>query len=116
MAYKWGTKNLRVIKDSYTPPFAEVAMEEVILLPGRDGSRNTVLQQGFTGRERAELTITVYSNSEYRAFVNDYRLKVKKTFTGADGYTNNMIIETMDSVERRLHPLRFTFTLGLVEA
>ena len=116
MAYKWGSKDLRVIKDSYVPPFAEVAMEEIELLPGTNGLRNTVLQQGYMGRDRVELTITVYSYAEYQAFNNDYRTKAHRIFVGADGYSKDMIIEGMGSVERRVNPLRFTFTLSMVEA
>lgn len=115
MSFKWGNTKLKIIKDSYIPPFREVGLNEIALLPSKESSFDTSLQQGIKGRNRVGFEMFVYSYSEYQAFVDDYITKVSKVFIGADGYSSNMIIESLSQTTRELHPLRFTFSVGLIE-
>ena len=48
MAFKWGDTNLYILKDTYTPPWAEATIHEIQLAPdpANIDAVSTVLQQG----------------------------------------------------------------------
>lgn len=117
MSFLWGSTELKVVKDSYMPPYSEVTLNETKLIPNPSDltAVNTALQQGGRGRSRIDLTAQVSTYAEYLAFIADRNSGTQRTFTGADGYTGTMMLESVSKATRKLYPLRFEFSLTLVE-
>lgn len=117
MSFSWGSTDLYVIKGTYIPPWAEVAINEIALLPDPAdlSAVSTVLQQG--GRKRQIVTLTTYvkSYSTYTAMLADCMAGTQRTFTGADGYSATMIISSLSQAVRKIYPTRFEFSVTFME-
>lgn len=117
MSFKWGNTDLYVVPDTYTPPWDEVVINEIALLPDPAAlnSISTVLQQG--GRKRQVVTLTTYvkTYSVYTAMQADCRAGTQRTFTGADSYSATMIISSISQAARKIYPTRFEFSVTFME-
>lgn len=113
---KWGTTELNIIKDSYTPPYAKTQLNVINILPGADNTAPaSVIQQG--GRERYQVTFSgfVRSYAEYQALLNDHINMNERTFGGADGFSMTMIISNFQPGNRKLFPLKIEYSITLLE-
>jgi len=117
MAFKWGSTDLYVLRDTYNPPWAEVTINEIALLPdpANLNAVSTVLQQG--GRKRQIVTLSTYvkTYSVYTAMLADCMAGTQRTFTGADGYSATMIISSLSQAVRKIYPTRFEFSVTFME-
>lgn len=116
MAFKWGNTEIYILPDTYTPPWAEVTLVEIKILPGTDNQEpSTVLQNGGRGRNRVNYSTYVKEYSTYQAMLTDYINQTERTFTGPDGVTGTYIISAISQAERKIYPTRFEFSLTLME-
>lgn len=115
--FKWGNTPLYVIKDSYSPPLAEVVISETALLPNPADltAASTVLQQGGSKRAKVPLTAICFEYAEYQAMQQDWLNGTERTFTGADGYSATMIIMALGQATRKLYRTRYEFSVTFVE-
>ena len=117
MAFQWGGTDLYVVPDTYTPPWDEVVINEIALLPDPAdlNAVSTVLQQG--GRKRQTVSFSTYTKeySVYTAMQADCRAGTSRTFTGADSYSATMIISSISQAARKIYPTRFEFSVTFME-
>jgi len=117
MSFTWGSTDFYVIPDTYNPPWAEVPINEIALLPdpANLNAVSTVLQQG--GRKRQIVTLSTYvkSYSTYEDMLADSMAGTQRTFTGADGYSATMIISSLSQAVRKIYPTRFEFSVTFME-
>jgi hypothetical protein len=117
MSFSWGSTDLYVIPDTYNPPWAEVTINEIALLPDPAdlNAVSTVLQQG--GRKRQIVTLSTYvkTYSTYTAMLADCMAGTQRTFTGADSYSATMIISNISQAARKIYPTRFEFSVTFME-
>ena len=116
-SFAWGSTALSVVKDSYIPPRAETIITEVPLLPDPSAlsAVTTVIQQGGRNRSRVTLTLVVYTYAEYQAFLADWYAGTTRTFTGADGYSDTMVLVDVSTASRKIYPTRYEFSITLLE-
>lgn len=114
--FKWGSTEIKVLRDTYIPPYAETVLTEIHLIPAADNlDPQTVIQQGGRGRYRVNFSASVSTYTEYQALMDDYINQTQRTFVGADGYSENMTISALSQAARKLYPTRFEISMTLVE-
>ena len=118
MTFNWGNTSLYILKDTYTPPWAESTIHEIQLAPdpANIDAVSTVLQQG--GRKRQVVSFSTYTKDypDYTGMLTDYLSGTVRTFAGADGYSASMIVSSLSQATRKIYPTRYEFTVTLMEA
>lgn len=113
---KWGTTNLNVLPETYIPPDSEVVINEMQLIPGADNLEPaSVVQGGGRSRDRVEFEGFVRSWAEYVALKTDKRNHQVRSFEGADGYVNDMVITNLKPVRRAIYPYRLYYSITFME-
>ena len=114
--FTWGSTALSVVKGSYVPPRSEAVITETPLLPDPAAlsAITTVIQQGGRNRHKTTLGLVVYTYAEYQAFLTDWYAGTTRTFTGADGYSDTMMIADVSTASRKIYPTRYEFSITLL--
>lgn len=113
---KWGNTNLNVLHETYIPPYSEVAVNEIQVIPGPDNlNPASIVQQGGRTREKVGFDGFVRSWADYLALETDKRNGQVRSFEGQDNYVSDMMITSLVPTRRSLYPYRLYYSISLME-
>lgn len=114
MAYTWGLTPLIVQKKSYNPPYLAQKVQEVGVLPGNDGTPDSVLHAPGQARKRVAFNGYAIGIAAYEALQNDLVDMKERIF--ADGNVSiTMMIEDLPPATRDSDDI-YAYNIILVEA
>jgi hypothetical protein len=113
MPYTWGSTNLKIVPQTYSPPHSSNGLTEIIILPDGSGNPSTVLQQAGRGRKTVSFQGFTTTRAAYMALRDDYVTLTERIFS--DGTESlNMIISDL-SPATMITEGKYDYSITLME-